>query len=421
MNCTESQDLLLDLAYGELPPARAAEVLEHVEGCAACRAEKEQLEDARRAVAPLRELEEPPAGFDEPILQAARAAAGLHSDGMPGPVVEVSATVKPLGLQAARLDPHATMSASPGRARPRWGRRAAAAASIAAAAGLAVVVTSSVTHRPPQAPADVVAPIRVRSPEATVPGSLDDAMVPGKKAAAPEGQGGRADSAKFLAAPPPQPAASPPGPRGGETTKRKIAQRAPAPEKEQLDRRAQPEEDVGAFANEEAQHGLAEPKREEQRTKDLPAVPAMASPPAGIVGGSIASGKISESAPASSQQLLKQAGGARASADAAPAQNPDQLEDEAGKARRQGNYARAAALYQEASALRKDSDPARAAWDLAHAVECLAAGGQVQEAIAARRTLRNAYPGQAGQQAAADRALRSVQIPADDPASQKNQ
>jgi len=81
MNCAESQDLLLDLAYGELPPARAAEVQAHMLDCASCRVEKAQLDDARKAAAPLRDLEEPPAGFDEPILRAARAEAGMQADG----------------------------------------------------------------------------------------------------------------------------------------------------------------------------------------------------------------------------------------------------------------------------------------------------------------------------------------------------
>ena len=44
MNCAESQDLLLDLAYGELEPARAAEVEAHVAACAPCRAEKAQID-----------------------------------------------------------------------------------------------------------------------------------------------------------------------------------------------------------------------------------------------------------------------------------------------------------------------------------------------------------------------------------------
>ena len=98
----------------------------------------------------------------------------------------------------------------------------------------------------------------------------------------------------------------------------------------------------------------------------------------------------------------------------AAAPSPDQLEDQAGAARRSGDYARAAALYRDASALRKQSDPARAAWDLAHAVECLAAGGQVDDAIAARTELLRAFPDQSGPKAAADSALRSVPLPADE-------
>src|SRR5437763_1910919 len=163
MNCAESQDLLLDLAYGELEPARAAEVEAHVAACAPCRAEKAQIDLSRRLAAPLRELEEPSANFDEPIVRAAGAEAGMQADGTPGPVVEVAATVKPLGLQAARLDPHAQMKGLKGRPAPRWGRRAAAAASIAAAAGLAVVVTSSLTRHASQPP-ETVAPIQVRAP-----------------------------------------------------------------------------------------------------------------------------------------------------------------------------------------------------------------------------------------------------------------
>jgi len=97
----------------------------------------------------------------------------------------------------------------------------------------------------------------------------------------------------------------------------------------------------------------------------------------------------------------------------APA-NPDGLEDQAGAARRRGDYARAAALYREASALRKQAEPARAAWDMAHAVECLAAGGRVDEAVAARKELLRSFPDQSGPRAAADSALRSVRLPPDE-------
>ena len=134
------------------------------------------------------------------------------------------------------------------------------------------------------------------------------------------------------------------------------------------------------------------------------AVAPAAAPPHGLAAqAKPAAGPSAASSPD------RAAEGKLAAAPKAAAQDPDRLENQAGEARRRGDYARAAALYQDASALRKESDPARAAWNLAHAVECLAAGGQVREAIAARRELFRAFPGQAGQQAAADRALRAVQ------------
>jgi hypothetical protein len=106
--------------------------------------------------------------------------------------------------------------------------------------------------------------------------------------------------------------------------------------------------------------------------------------------------------------------GVQPAASEPPQRSPDQLEDQASAARRRGDYARAAALYRDASALRRQSDPARAAWDMAHVVECLAAGGQVREAVAARKELVRAFPDHSGPKAAADSALRSVPVPADD-------
>jgi len=417
MNCAESQDLLLDLAYRELPPARAAEVEAHLLGCAACRAEMAQLDDARKAAAPLRELEDPPAGFDEPILRAARAEAGLQADGTPGPVVEVSATVKPLGLQAARLDPHARMRGGTARPGPRWGRRAAVFGSIAAAAGLAVVVTSSLTTRhSAQRMVEEVAPIQVHAPGTSVPISLDDGSLAGYgKAVAPEESSGA--RSREAGAPPPA--------RPVDAAKQKVA-KAPPPPKERAARREQqapaaaqeadrliplsaerfqsPEKAVGRPAGEgivlEPRQGPrpdAQPSSEESKRAapapssagSLRTVPARGPAAAPVVGGQI---PASQPAPA----------------------NPDQLEDQASAARRRGDYARAAALYREASALRGQSEPARAAWDMAHAVECLAAGGQVDEAVAARRELLRAFPDHSGPKAAADSALRSVRLPADE-------
>src|SRR3954471_13809468 len=92
------QDLLLDLAYGELPPERAAEVEAHLASCDACRGERDDILRTRALVAPLRALEQPSAKFKERIVQSARAEAGPQADGTPGPTIEVSGSVKPLGL-----------------------------------------------------------------------------------------------------------------------------------------------------------------------------------------------------------------------------------------------------------------------------------------------------------------------------------
>jgi hypothetical protein len=86
--------------------------------------------------------------------------------------------------------------------------------------------------------------------------------------------------------------------------------------------------------------------------------------------------------------------------------DPDRLEESAGDARREGSYARAAELYQLASGIRRaKNDSSRAAWDLAHAVECLAASSKLGEASDVRGTLMRSYPSEEGPLRAADRAL----------------
>ncbi|HWE25276.1 MAG TPA: zf-HC2 domain-containing protein, partial [Myxococcales bacterium] len=232
MNCAESHDLLLDLAYGELEPARAAEVEEHVKGCAECRAEKSQLDLARKLASPLREMEEPSANFDEPILRAARAEAGMQADGTPGPVVEVAASVKPLGLQAARLDPRAKVRGA-GAPLPWWRRRAALSGSVAAAAAVILVAISVAVLRPDRdrVASVEVAPITVRAPGAPVPEALKDALAQNERrdAAAP--------NANTLNAAPPPPAAAP-------ERKAAPAQRPAAPKA--IAKSAQSEEQIAA-------------------------------------------------------------------------------------------------------------------------------------------------------------------------------
>ena len=139
MNCTDCQDLLLDLAYGELAPDQAAAVQSHAQGCAQCGLEYAKLRGARQAVVPLltalREEEQPGAGFDDALLAAAREAvrqqAARPALAAPTPAVpDLPAHAKVLSLDAARLK------------RRGW-LRAAVGVSIAAAAGLALVVGSS--------------------------------------------------------------------------------------------------------------------------------------------------------------------------------------------------------------------------------------------------------------------------------------
>jgi Putative zinc-finger len=399
MNCAESHDLLLDLAYGELPPARAAEVETHVAGCAACRAEKKSLDEARRIASPLRELEEPSAEFDEPIMRAARAEAGMQADGTPGPVVEVAATVKPLGLSAARLDPHAPVRRGTGQGRPRWARRVAVVGSVAAAASLAVVVGSSLTSR--EKPVrEEVSPIRVRAPSGPVVGAVEEALPKSKDAA-----GGWAGDAPARRAAPAVEAPT------KNTSKAKLAKSAAGkadaadetqpvsrPQKKELaaERLGEPPATRGEVKVAEAPRP-AEPRAEAVVAAKEAPVPAQPS----------ARGAL-QTAP-----VAVPSGAAAAGTSGAP-RTADQLEDEAGAARRRGEYARAASLYRDASALRRASEPARAAWSLAHAVECLAAGGRIAEAIASRKDLIASFPDQAGPRAAADSALRSVRLPLDD-------
>src|ERR1700694_1535813 len=111
MTHAESQDRLLDLAYGELDAQRAAEVASHVEGCAECRKEKAALDETRRTAAPLRDLEEPSPGFGDRLRLAARAPAELEHDGSLGQVIEVAGSVRPLGVEAARIDAHGPVKA----------------------------------------------------------------------------------------------------------------------------------------------------------------------------------------------------------------------------------------------------------------------------------------------------------------------
>ncbi len=136
MNCTDCQDLLLDLAYGELAPDQAAAVLAHAQGCAACGPELAKLQGALRAVSPLvtalQVEEQPRAGFDDELLAAAREAVQQRA--------AASAPVEPARAQVISLDS--------ARLKRRGWLRAAVGVSVAVAAGLALVVSSTQTGPP---------------------------------------------------------------------------------------------------------------------------------------------------------------------------------------------------------------------------------------------------------------------------------
>ncbi|HET9752886.1 MAG TPA: hypothetical protein VFP52_07985, partial [Myxococcales bacterium] len=95
---------------------------------------------------------------------------------------------------------------------------------------------------------------------------------------------------------------------------------------------------------------------------------------------------------------------------AAEAESPADLESSAQQARHGGNYPLAAGLYRKAAALRRSAgtDPGTSAWDLAHAVECLAAAGLFDEARQVRQELSQLHPSEVTALAAARRALREV-------------
>jgi tetratricopeptide (TPR) repeat protein len=439
MTHAESQDLLLDLAYGELDAQRAAEVASHVEGCAECRKEKAALEETRRMAAPLRDLEEPSPGFDDRILAAARAQAQLDHDGNVGQVIEVTGSVRPLGLEAARIDAHGPVQArATRRDRPRWIVRAALGGSVAAAAALALVVSNTLetrrnAERANAARSDEYA-IRVQTAADSLDSALRDAEAKRDK--------DRVETMKLEAAPPAQPPAS--------LEKEKVAQLRAPPHKPAkkagtsdvrigggggdaagkiavknttaLPRESDPARTSARASTASQSAGATAPAppaagsiREASRERDISAdvSEAVRETPQGA--GAAARGAAVAAAPA--PELPAEA---RQVKSALPAPAASGLEANAQQARHAGNYALAASLYRNAAELRqRDNDAGGAAWNLAHAVECLSAIGQFDEARRVRDELARSFPSETTALSAARRALREVDPPAAAPV-QKN-
>jgi Putative zinc-finger len=402
MTHAESQELLVDLAYGELDAERAALVKSHMEACAECREEKAALDEARRLAAPLRELEEPSAGFDDRILEAARAQASLEHDGNLGQVIDVAGTVRPLGVEAARIDAHGPVKTRPAeRRRPRWVMRAAVGGSVAAAAALAMVVGNTLemrrnAERAAAARGEDYA-IRVGPPTASsVDAALRDAE--GKRteavAQAPKSEPAASEPKAQPAAPPaavPMPSEKKTAERrtlrkserafgegsGGDAPPKVASKEAPAPQRAQADQLSRNVPAATAPEEERTAGAVSSMDAQTRRRADAP-----------------------EAAPAKAGRL----------AVATPAITASGYESSAQQARHAGNYVLAADLYRRAAEARqRDKDAATAAWNLAHAVECLSAAGRFEEARQVRDELARTYPTEATALSAARRALREVE------------
>lgn len=394
MTHAETQDVLLDLVYDELEPERAEEARLHLAACEECRREKAEIDRTRRMTAAVRENEEPPAHLDEGILRAARAQAQLEHDGNIGEVIDVSGTVKPLGIEAKDVDVTAPLKVRPARPRrSRWLMPAAVGGSLAAAAALALVFGTALEPKRTGQLADrgqfqirvqpageedrsaPAAPQPMAEKQAAPPSQAAEPQPPAlaRKRTRPTGSGGDAD-----------------GPvRSGAASAQNYAQSRSA---ERIDSTS------GGSAALEGTRGAAP----DPGTAALPSARPAAD----------ASRKPAPSESAQPKAL------ARAAAPASPAgraegaeETPELLEQRAREVRHAADYAQAALLYRRAAELHRARGAATsaAAWDLAHAVECLAASGQFDEARAVRDELSASYPGEETARAAAVRVLRTVE------------
>jgi hypothetical protein len=431
----EAKDLVLDLAYGELPAHVAAEVELHVTSCAECREERANIGFVRSSFAPIREAEQPSRGFDAKVLAASKAEAQFTHDGNIGQVVEVSASAAPMSLPAARVDAHAAPVAGPRekRRRPKWMLPAALSSLAAAAALVLVVSTNRGSEKASRASGKGEYAIELKAPEAPAPAPKDRAFAPPPPPAAPAGE---------LAAPAPEPAA--PAARQEERRDDKPAlalqKAAPKRKKEvippgaggdaadssafglrnasggsvaaQDSLGAQAPKEKGSAANEVAPATLDKESKADKQVAEKETAPpqSIAHSEHQIVAMKpvAAPPSAAASAPAAAPPPAKVAAASASEARAVSQPPAADLERRAESARHAGNYPLAAGLYRQAAAHRKD-DPGDAAWDLAHAIECLSAAGSFDEARSVREELLRDYPGQKNAASAASRALREVE------------
>src|SRR5689334_11877503 len=72
-SCSQVRDLAPELALGVLGGAERAEALEHVDHCTLCRTHVSELSEVADALTLLSPEAEPPAGFEDRVLQSVGA------------------------------------------------------------------------------------------------------------------------------------------------------------------------------------------------------------------------------------------------------------------------------------------------------------------------------------------------------------
>jgi len=443
MNCAACQELLLDLAYGELDEARAAQAQAHLAGCAECRAELAKIRATRSMFGAGVELvEQPGPAFDARILAAAREVAASAAQRAPSGSARTSSGGSPPAKAPVR--------------RARWSR-AILASSVAAAAMLALFVSTERRVSEPLA--------AITASEGPARKSIQGAPAPAAEVpAAPSAPSGTALSlsgwraqSNFVA-PLPGPPVSPPadespsGPTADTLPQQdRIATLAPMkmaaePVPAQVAGKkfahkavagpaAQTRAEVADVAPRAEESALGQPRRADDAPPAAGADRRLAQEGRlfgsglGSAGGGAgragaapevasveaprpppAPAALSAAAPQRTTQAPAVTASARPTAKAAAAlPSFAALESRAESARAQQQLAAAASLFVQAASARASSDDAGRAHDLLEAIRCDVSARQLAEARSLRAQLAALQPAHPEALAEADQTLRAAE------------
>jgi hypothetical protein len=106
MHCEDCQNLLLDLAYGELDDARSAEVHQHLDGCSSCAADWAKISRGRSAAAmlPVASAPTPSRALLEAIEKSLPKSSVEQTGARPVKSADVSGSVKSSTATAGRAE-----------------------------------------------------------------------------------------------------------------------------------------------------------------------------------------------------------------------------------------------------------------------------------------------------------------------------